>query len=272
VAIGVIAGGTLFGAVPALAALVSHNVTYLCGNPVAPHTFKVEMAGPATNPTPRATVVVTWKIAQPVTGSTLVAPTQIPAGNQVEIEGHAVASGTAVPVASANVTAKASATQAVAVPPGGPLPLPTMLVTVVPTTTGTVVVRPDGFVLKAGPAAAGAAQTALVTCNPAAVAEAALAQATFTVGGSASPSPTPTPTPTPTKSATPTPQTTHTVYKTVTHEATKTERVTPKGGAATGGGGEAGPDGRLFIGIGSVLILGAVLGGMVLRRRRLTQG
>ncbi len=271
VAIGVIAGGTLFGAAPALAALVSHDVTYLCGTPVTPHTFKVEMAGPATKPTPNATVVVTWKIDQPVSGATLVAPTPIPAGNKVEIEGRAVASGTAVPAASANVTAKASATQAVALPTGAPLPLPTMLVTVVPTTTGTVVVRPDQFVLRAGPTAAGAAQTALVTCSPAAEAQAALAQATFTVAGQTSPSSSPTTSPTPTNSATPTPRTTHTVYKTVTHEATKTERVTPKGGAATGGGGEAGPDGRVFIAVGSILIGAAALGGLVLRRRRLTQ-
>jgi hypothetical protein len=42
---------------------------------------------------------------------------------------------------------------------------------------------------------------------------------------------------------------------------------TPKEGAATGGGGEIGPDGRIFLLAGSVLVLGAGIGGLYLRRR-----
>jgi hypothetical protein len=42
---------------------------------------------------------------------------------------------------------------------------------------------------------------------------------------------------------------------------------TPSGGVQTGGGGEAGPDGRLLVGAGSVLFL-ASLTGLFLRRRK----
>ncbi|GAB3162104.1 hypothetical protein GCM10027161_72720 [Microbispora hainanensis] len=43
---------------------------------------------------------------------------------------------------------------------------------------------------------------------------------------------------------------------------------TPGGGAATGGGGDAGPDARLFVLSGTALMLAAGAGGLVLRARR----
>ncbi|WP_344952361.1 hypothetical protein [Sphaerisporangium flaviroseum] len=46
----------------------------------------------------------------------------------------------------------------------------------------------------------------------------------------------------------------------------------PGGGAATGGGGDAGPDGRTFVLVGSVLVLGAGVGGLMMRRRRPNRG
>ncbi|HEY9522305.1 MAG TPA: hypothetical protein VIR33_03630 [Thermopolyspora sp.] len=279
VAIGVIGGGILFGAIPAMAALVSKDVTYSCGSPSSQFKFGIEMAGPAANPTPHATVVVTWKIAQPSNGAPqLTAAAPIPSVGQVVIEGHAVASGSPVP--SGTVTASASAAPTADVSMGSPVPLPTMLVTVVPTTTGMVNVRPDEFVVKVGSTAAGAPPVALYTCTPAVPAEVTAAQAVFTVAtGASSSSPTsPTPTTTRTTTAptfsTPTSRTTHTVFKTVTQKPKKTSKVdkTPDGGAATGGGGEAGPDGRVLVGAGSIMILGSAIGGVALRRRRLAQG
>ncbi|MFG1942270.1 hypothetical protein [Nonomuraea sp. NPDC048826] len=44
--------------------------------------------------------------------------------------------------------------------------------------------------------------------------------------------------------------------------------VTPKEGVATGAGGDAGPDGRMFVLAGSALILAAGAGGLALRRRQ----
>ncbi|WP_433222525.1 hypothetical protein [Microtetraspora malaysiensis] len=65
---------------------------------------------------------------------------------------------------------------------------------------------------------------------------------------------------------------THTVLKTVTAKPSKDTQVkkTPGGGAATGGGADAGPDGRMFVLTGTALVLAAAAGGLVLRARRRT--
>ncbi|GIH50421.1 hypothetical protein Mro03_56000 [Microbispora rosea subsp. rosea] len=63
-----------------------------------------------------------------------------------------------------------------------------------------------------------------------------------------------------------------TVFASPTPVKTKTKAAqvenTPGGGAATGGGGEAGPDARLFVLTGTALMLAAGAGGLVLRARR----
>ncbi|MGW4956609.1 hypothetical protein ACWEPL_05225 [Nonomuraea sp. NPDC004186] len=56
---------------------------------------------------------------------------------------------------------------------------------------------------------------------------------------------------------------------TPTETATKTR--TPAGAADTGGGGEAGPDGRVLVGVGGLLVLASATG-LVLRRRRVVAG
>ncbi|MEV4112337.1 hypothetical protein [Nonomuraea sp. NPDC049695] len=96
--------------------------------------------------------------------------------------------------------------------------------------------------------------------------ESALKTYTLTVSSSTgTPTPTPTPTPT-TTSPKPTKTSTHTV--TVTPSSKKTTKSkTPKAGADTGGGGEMGPDGRLFILTGTALIGAAAVGGLIMRRR-----
>ncbi|ACZ83733.1 hypothetical protein [Streptosporangium roseum] len=97
---------------------------------------------------------------------------------------------------------------------------------------------------------------------------------------------TPSPQPTPTVTATADdqstgsvpvtsdPQPTHTVTATVTKASTDgNSKVikTPSGGAATGGGGESGPDGRMLISTGFLLTFAAVTG-LLLRRRSLPRG
>ncbi|MET8335753.1 hypothetical protein ABZV14_20750 [Streptosporangium canum] len=97
---------------------------------------------------------------------------------------------------------------------------------------------------------------------------------------------TPSPQPTPTDTATagdqptdsvpvtsspqPTPTVTAIVAKASTDENGKVIK-TPSGGAATGGGGESGPDGRVLISTGFLLTLAAVIG-LLLRRRGIPWG
>ncbi|MEV4363415.1 hypothetical protein [Nonomuraea sp. NPDC049625] len=52
---------------------------------------------------------------------------------------------------------------------------------------------------------------------------------------------------------------------------TDTKTKTPAGAADTGGGGEAGPDGRVLVGVGGLLVLASATG-LVLRRRRVVAG
>ncbi|KAB8188842.1 hypothetical protein FH608_042965 [Nonomuraea phyllanthi] len=86
---------------------------------------------------------------------------------------------------------------------------------------------------------------------------------TFAVGN-ASTSPTPSPSPTPSNTS---PRPTRTATHTVTVTPTQKKSQTPKAGADTGGGGEMGPDGRLFIVTGTALIVAAAAGGLIMRRR-----
>lgn len=70
------------------------------------------------------------------------------------------------------------------------------------------------------------------------------------------------------------PQPTHTITATVTKASTDgNSKVikTPSGGAATGGGGESGPDGRMLISTGFLLTFAAATG-LLLRRRSLPRG
>ncbi|MEU6711657.1 hypothetical protein ABZ897_09265 [Nonomuraea sp. NPDC046802] len=75
------------------------------------------------------------------------------------------------------------------------------------------------------------------------------------------------PTPDPDDSTTPTPDDDETDETDESDEPEETPTETPSGGAETGAGGTAGPDGRTFVLTGSVLILASVTG-LALRRRR----
>ncbi|MFI7441536.1 hypothetical protein [Nonomuraea indica] len=87
----------------------------------------------------------------------------------------------------------------------------------------------------------------------------------LTVGaGGADPSATSTPTPTPS------PSTTRTRETGPAREPGRSR--TPKDGVATGAGGDAGPDGRVFLLTGSALVAFAAAGGLLARRRRASPG
>ncbi|MFG1700482.1 hypothetical protein [Nonomuraea sp. NPDC049309] len=93
----------------------------------------------------------------------------------------------------------------------------------------------------------------------------------ITVGtGQGSPTTSSTPTADDTESTTPTPDETGETGDTgETEDAEETPAEVPSGGADTGGGGLAGPDGRALMGIGLVILL-AALTGLRLRRPRRT--
>ncbi|MGI5485448.1 hypothetical protein [Microtetraspora malaysiensis] len=157
------------------------------------------------------------------------------------------------------------------------LPLPTTTVSLKTTAknAGTATVRPGAINFGTTPSErliecevrnADALKTYPLTVAPA--------------GGQPSHSATPTPSPEPTPSATASASSlpTHTVTVTVTKSPEepreKDDEVfkTPRGGAATGGGGEAGPDGRAIVLIGSMVTLAAATGLLLRRRRGFTKG
>ena len=74
-------------------------------------------------------------------------------------------------------------------------------------------------------------------------------------------------TPSETASARPTRTVTTTVTAAETHTA---NRRTPPGGAETGGGGDAGPDGRVFV-LTGLFVTVAAGAGLVLRRRAVSR-
>lgn len=271
------AGAGIFGVIPAVAALATPvDVVYSCtaqpGGVASNVPFQMELKTPAVQPSPSATVTVTWEIRQPTaTPSQLLATAAITPSSAVVAEGTVTPSGSPVP--STAVTGGATASPYMTVSPNSPMPLPTMTFLVRPTATGTVALKGGGFSLKVNgvawyecvPGASGGPSVNLVV-------------GTGTPSTSSTPSTTstptttpPTPTPTPTKT-TATPKQTKTSYVTVVETPTKRSSKTPKAGANTGSGGEMGPDGRMFVLVGSALILAAGAGGLAMRRRGATRG
>ncbi|GIH91321.1 hypothetical protein ACFFMN_09990 [Planobispora siamensis] len=288
-AIAVVGAGVLFGAVPALASLVAapKPVTYDCENSEgtrAAYRIQMDLTGPA-NPAPSSTIVATWKIG-PSASPGMTAASAIPSSERIAVEADVLVTGSPVPseLRSAGATGTASA-----VPAGSTLQPPNVLITMTPTATGVIGIQPDGFTLYLAPTAGAPAGTEgeLLTCTVAttASAEASAAALLITVRPSTANTNTGTPTPTNTGTGTgtPTPTATNTrasvkptitVYETVTASSTRTRQIerTPGGGAATGGGGDAGPDARVIILSGTLMVAGAAVGGMVLRRRTAARG
>ncbi|MBT2234364.1 hypothetical protein [Nonomuraea sp. NEAU-A123] len=152
------------------------------------------------------------------------------------------------------------------------MPIPTMAIVVTPTVAGTVAIKGDAFAVKVNNAAWYNCAPQTAGGGPSANLVVATGTPTGTPTSSSTPSTTPTTTPT---SSSPKPTKTHTITVTKTPTATKTttkSSKTPKAGADTGGGGDMGPDGRMVVLTGSLLILAAGVGGLVLRRRTITKG
>ncbi|MEU1881298.1 hypothetical protein ABZ470_28670 [Streptosporangium sp. NPDC020072] len=288
-AAGVVGAGILLGAVPAIASMtaVAKPVTYTCtaasGTGTA-GTYKMQMdlSGPLTTPTPSATVVVTWKAGQPPAPPNLVAPVAIAAGDRIVIEADTSISGP-VPTTTGDIHSVLATTTPGVVAVNGVLPpLPTVLVTVVPTAAGVVTVRPDAFSVSHQAAAGTGTETLIYDCLVATPAEATAAALLVTVKptGAATTTPTTTATTTPTTTTpadTPTPEPVVTITQTKTAKPPKPRKSghvaeTPGGGASTGGGGDAGPDARMFVLGGTAMILAAGIGGLMLRRRTATRG
>ncbi|MFI9559845.1 hypothetical protein [Nonomuraea endophytica] len=278
-------GAGVFVGVPALASSMAPKpVTYMCKNVLnaaAQATevkFQMDLAGPLTAVSPSATAVVTWKMTQP--SPSLPAPSAIAATDRVVVDADVVVTGTPNPLPTETRTVGASSTPG-AVASGAPMPLPTILVSLTPTARGTMAVIPQDFALLVGPTSATGSELDWYTCDiaPGKEAEATAAAALITVATG-----TPTSTNTSTGTATPTPTSTPTTTtpkptKTTTKFVTETPQdnggkvtKTPKAGADTGGGGDMGPDGRMFILTGSLLILAAGAGGLMIRRRGLNRG
>ncbi|MEU4227401.1 hypothetical protein AB0F17_24160 [Nonomuraea sp. NPDC026600] len=282
-----VAGAGIFWVVPAVAqAMALKPVTYTCttaaGGTGTDYKFEMDLQGPLTTPTPSSTAVVTWKIAQPAASPTsFTAPSAIAATDRVVIQATVIVTGTPNPSPTETRSVGASMTPGT-ITPNATMPIPQVLISLTPKATGVIAVMPDDFVLQVGPIS-GTAPSPWYTCKVKAgsEAEATAAAALITV---ATGTPTTTPTGTPTSTSTPTttptssspkPTKTHTVTVTKTPTATKTttkSSKTPKAGADTGGGGGMGPDGRMVVLTGSLLILAAGVGGLVLRRRTITRG
>ncbi|MBG0820627.1 hypothetical protein HS048_07760 [Planomonospora sp. ID91781] len=282
--------GVLFGAVPAIASMTAapKAVTYNCESQVAgaapsPYKFQMDLTGPLA-PTPNSTVVATWKIGQPSPpGPSLLAPSAIAATERLVVEAEALVTGSPLPTQTSTAFATVSAAPG-AVAQGNPLTAPPVLITVVPTATGVIGIQPSSFILAVGPASGTGTLGDLYDCTPASPAEVTAAGLLITVqpsgAGTGTGTGTPTPTATPT---TTTPKPTITVTATITPEATestktikspKTRQIeeTPEGAASTGGGGEAGPDARMIMLSGALLVAAAGAGGLVLRRRTAQRG
>ncbi|MEU8251492.1 hypothetical protein [Nonomuraea sp. NPDC048916] len=201
---------------------------------------------------------ITWASTIQTTSDPLTAPAAgLPAGSKLFTTVKASGAGAA-----------ATATGEVAMPAttvGQDITtLPNVTVKVKPTTTGTVTLTPGDLMIGTS------ATVPTIKCTAPTT---GLKTYTLTVGNGSSPSASSTPSSSASNSPKPTKTTTITVTETPSGDKT-TERssTTPKAGADTGAGGEMGPDGRLFVLAGSMLILAAGAGGLMMRRRTINRG
>ncbi|MEV0967089.1 hypothetical protein [Microtetraspora glauca] len=285
-AAGVASAAVLVGALSAVSALAdSKPVTYKCTPKTGEadavtHDFTVSLTSSVATATVGTQFLATLSITPGTTStSEFGAPEEIPAGAWIQVQPSVVASVSPATGIVAMSTPSPSTSVTATVEKGATFgPLPAATVTITPSTgASSIVLTARDFklnVLKAG--AAGTAATsellyscAIATTDGAKSAPAVATIAVVTASASASSSSSTTPTPS-TSASSPTPLPTHTVYKTVTAKPSKDTQVkkTPGGGAATGGGADAGPDGRMFVLTGTALVLAAATGGLMLRSRR----
>jgi hypothetical protein len=175
-------------------------------------------------------------------GSELEAPAAVPPGLKM----YAYASISKLP----GLTSATGVGELGAVASGEPISLPSVEMRTTSNNPGTASVKPASVNFGLTP------QNRLVDCEP--TNSAALKTYPLTIGGGGT---TPAPSDTETEEE-PTPQ---------EEEPTSRSSETPKEGAATGAGGEAGPDGRVLVLAGSALLLAAGAGGLTLRRAQLAK-
>ncbi|WP_433251355.1 hypothetical protein ACQPYK_05785 [Streptosporangium sp. CA-135522] len=292
-AIAAACGGIFFGAVPAIASLAApKTVSYTCTSSSgtsasAMYKLQMDITGPLA-PTPNSAVVATWAIRQPAAPPSLVAPSAISATERLVVDGDALITSSPSIVPSQLQTVGATAVAA-AVASGAPLQLPNVLITITPTATGVVAIQPEAFSLYLQPTTATGSTTGnllydcVVATTASAEASAAALLITVKPSGASTGTGSPTPSPTPTTTGSGSPTTTTLPDPVVTVTRTKTSKPThppkdrqidetPGGGASTGGGGEAGPDARMIVLGGALMVAFAAIGGLVLRRRTATRG
>lgn len=206
---------------------------------------------PAANPKVGEQFTIGWKGVY-VQGGELEAPNGLPTSG-LKMYAYASISGIS------QLTSATGVGDLAAVTVGEPIPLPgSVEMKTTPKQAGTGTVKPASVNFGLRPT------EPLIECEPAN--PNSLKTYPLTIGnGSASPSASASPTVT----ATATKTTFVTVNPTVDDEPEQPRKsITPREGVATGAGGDAGPDGRLFILAGSALILAAGAGGLFLRRPR----
>ncbi|MEU7915204.1 hypothetical protein [Microbispora bryophytorum] len=288
-AAGVVSAGLLLGLSALGARADTKTVTYTCspgtsGGTAVTHDFTVTLNA-STSAVTGTQYTATLNI-QPLTTSPFPVPVQIASGATIELQ--PTVSASVLPVgmtAGVSTPSPVGPALTAVVAAQGPMPsLPTATLTVTPSAgaTSVVLTAKDFKISMIAPAGTGTTTTtptALYNCAVATTgANTMPAVATIAVASpSASPSASASASPSPSASASPTPHNTKTVFETVTASPTPTKtktmksaqvESTPGGGAATGGGGEAGPDARLFVLTGTALMLAAGAGGLVLRTRR----
>lgn len=284
-AAGVASAAALVGAFSAAGAFAADkSVTYNCtpyvngtaGTPVA-HDFTVNLLASVATATVGTQFTATLSITAD-TASPFGAPEAIPSGAWIQVQPSVVASVSPATGTVAMSTPSPSTSVTAPIDDESPLgPLPTATLTITPSTgASSIVLTAKDFklnVLKPATGEATASAAPLYSCVVATTgtktvpAGATIAVVTASASASSSSSTTPTPS---ASASSPTPLPTHTVYKTVTAKPSKDTQVkkTPGGGAATGGGADAGPDGRMFVLTGTALVLAAATGGLMLRSRR----
>ncbi|GAA2779552.1 hypothetical protein [Nonomuraea dietziae] len=193
------------------------------------------------------------------TGGQLTVPT---GGFTTGAKFIATASVSGAGVSGTSVTAEAALTTLTA---GSPITFPSVSFKVKPTTAGTVTLKASDIYF--GTSTSVYQYKCTVQASPVPKSH------TFTVtAASTSPSPSPSPSASTSASVKPTRTVTATVTQTPVGGGNGKVTKTPKGAAETGGGGDMGPDGRMFVLTGSLVVLAAAAGGLVLRRRSVSRG
>lgn len=225
-------------------------VEYRCKigeQPITPNIrVKITLTMPSTAPQVGEQFSIGWT-GDFEPGSELEAPAAVPVG----IKMYAYASISGLP----GLTSATGVGELGAITAGEPISLPTSVdMRTTSKNPGTASVKPASINFGLTP------QNRLVDCEPAN--SATLKTYPLTIGGGAT---TPTPSATETEEEEPTPR------EETEDEPTPRSSQTPEKGAATGAGGEAGPDGRMLVLAGSALLLAAGAGGLTLRRTRITK-